>query len=106
MTRRTPGPPHTGGGGQTVGFSPAELGLLGYHGAPSGADVGGDPVVPMNPSTLPPGLSSNDWMSMSMSELHGPNAPVPARPILPKMDSTFQVRLQSSFLFHNPVSVC
>ncbi len=78
LTRRTPGPPHTGGGGQPVGFSPADLGLWGYHGAPSGADMGGGPAVPMNPSTLPPGLSPNDWMSMSMSGIHGPNVSVPA----------------------------
>jgi hypothetical protein len=78
LTRRTPGPPHAAGAGQAVGFSPADLGLWGYHGAPSGAEMGGGPVVPMNPSTLPPGLNPNDWMSMSMSGLHGPNVSVPA----------------------------
>lgn len=79
MTRRTPGPPHGAGG---VGFSPADLGLWGYHGAP-GSEMGAGgagPMVPplsaMNPSTLPPGLSPNDWMAIS--GLHGPNVSVPA----------------------------
>lgn len=79
MTRRTPGPPHGAGG---VGFSPADLGLWGYHTAP-GADMnasGAGPMAPplsaMNPSTLPPGLSPNDWMALS--GLHGPNVSVPA----------------------------
>lgn len=79
MTRRTPGPPHGAGG---VGFSPADLGLWGYHTTP-GADMnasGAGPMAPplsaMNPSTLPPGLSPNDWMALS--GLHGPNVSVPA----------------------------
>lgn len=72
MTRRTPG----------VGFSPADLGLWGYHGAPGGdmgAGGGGSmapPLSAMNPSTLPPGLSPNDWITIS--GLHGPNVSVPA----------------------------
>lgn len=76
MTRRTPGPPHG------TGFSPADLGLWGYHGAP-GTDMGAGtagpmapPLSAMNPSTLPPGLSPNDWMALS--GLHGPNVSVPA----------------------------
>lgn len=79
MTRRTPGPPHGAG----VGFSPADLGLWGYHGAPGsemGPGGGGGPIAPplsaMNPSTMPPGLGPNDWMTIS--GLHGPNVSVPA----------------------------
>ena len=76
MMRRTPGPPHTSGG-QPVGFSPADLGLWGYHGAPGNEMVGGGgPAVPMNPSTLPPGLTHGDWMNLS--GMHPPNVSVPA----------------------------
>ena len=77
MTRLTPGPPH----GTGVGFSPADLGLWGYHTAP-GAEMGAGgsgsmapPLSAMNTSTLPPGLGPNDWMTMG---LHGPNVSVPA----------------------------
>lgn len=71
MSRRTPGPPPSGG----VGFSPD---LWGFHpGAEMGAGAG--PMAPpmsMNPSSLPPNLSHADWMPMP--GFNGPNVSVPA----------------------------
>lgn len=70
LTRRTPAPPLP-----TSGFPPTDLGLWGF-GNPS-AELGGPTpqLSAMNPSSLPPGLSHGDWLTLS--GLH-PNVAVPA----------------------------
>ena len=70
LTRRTPAPPLP-----ASGFPPADLGLWGF-GNPS-AELGGPTpqLSAMNPSSLPPGLSHGDWLTLS--GLH-PNVTVPA----------------------------
>jgi len=70
LTRRTPAPPLP-----TSGFPPTDLGLWGF-GNPS-AELGGPTpqLSAINPSSLPPGLSHGDWLTLS--GLH-PNVAVPA----------------------------
>lgn len=70
LTRRTPAPPLP-----AAGFPPTDLGLWGF-GSPS-AELGGPTpqLSAMNPSSLPPGLSHGDWLTLS--GLH-PNVAVPA----------------------------
>merc|ERR1712071_622028 len=69
LTRRTPAPPLP-----ATGFPPTDLGLWGF-GNPS-AELGPSPQLSaMNPTSLPPGLTHGDWLTLS--GLH-PNVAVPA----------------------------
>ena len=59
LTRRTPAPPLP-----ATGFPPTDLGLWGF-GNPS-AELGPSPQLSaMNPTSLPPGLTHGDWLTLS-----------------------------------------